>query len=33
MFRIDIHFGIRPDQKMDKMKDANELDYDVFISY
>ena len=33
MFRIYIRFGIRPDQKMDKVKDADELDYDVFISY
>ena len=33
MFRIYICFGIRSDQKMDKMKDANKFDYDVFISY
>ena len=33
MFRIYLHFYIKPNERMDKVKDPNEFDYDVFISH
>ena len=32
-FNIDLHFGIKLNQRMDKVKDPNKFDYDVFISH
>ena len=32
-FRIYLRFDIKPNERMDKVKDPNEFDYDVFISH